>query len=266
MIIIGERINATRSAVKAALEARDGEAIANEARQQADAGAAYLDVNGGSRPEAELENMKWLCETVQAAVSLPLCIDSANPEVIEAGLKLHRNGRPMINSITMETGKHERVLPLVKEYGAGVVALCMDDDGIPKTAAGRIGVVERLVGEAGRVGVPLSAIYVDPLVMALSADNGAGQVALQTLAGIKGRWPEINTTCGLSNISFGLPNRKLLNRTFFAMLMAAGLDSAIIDPLDPQMMAAALAGPALLGQDEYCMKYLKGYRAKKLEV
>jgi len=254
MIIIGERINATRFAIKNALEKRDAEAIKKEARAQADAGADYLDVNGGTRPEAELDNMGWLCEVVQAEVSLPLCLDSANPAVIEAGLRLHKNGQPMINSISMESGKHERILPLVKQYGARVVALCMDDGGIPKTAAERVEVVAR------------ADIYVDPLVMALSADITAGQVALGTLWGIKARWPEIGATCGLSNISFGLPNRRLLNRTFFAMLMAAGLDSAIIDPLDPQMMAAAKAGPALLGQDEYCMSYLKAYRAKRLEV
>lgn len=266
MLIIGERINATRFAIKTALQARDAEAVRREAAQQAAAGADYLDINAGLSPDVELELMDWLCDVVQAAVPMPLSLDSASPRVLEAGLRKHQNGQPMINSISMETGKHEKVLPLVKEYRARVVALCMDDDGIPKTAEGRIAVAGRIVAEAERLGIPLEDIYLDPLVMALSSDGEAGRVALATVAGIKRNWPGVRTTCGLSNISFGLPNRRLLNRTFLAMLLAHGLDSAIIDPLDPHIMATALAGPALLGQDEFCMAYLKGYRAKKLEV
>jgi cobalamin-dependent methionine synthase I len=265
MLIIGERINATRQAVKEALHQRDDSLIREEAKGQAAAGADYIDVNGGTSPAEELENMVWLCEVVQGSVSLPLCLDSASPEVIEAGLKGHRNGKALVNSISMEKGKHERTLPLVKEYGAGVVALAMDDSGIPRTAADRLRVVERVVEAASGHGIALSDVYVDPLVMALSADNGAGLMVIEVLRGIKERWPGLKTTCGLSNISFGLPNRRLVNRVFLAMLMAHGLDSAIIDPLDEKLTAAAVTGRALLGRDEYCMEYLKAYRAKRLE-
>ncbi|HUT51775.1 MAG TPA: methyltetrahydrofolate cobalamin methyltransferase [bacterium] len=266
MLIIGERINATRKGIKAALLKRDEGFIREEASAQAGAGADYIDVNGGTSPAEELENMVWLCEVVQGSVPLPLCLDSASPEVIEAGLKRHQNGKAIVNSISMEKSKYERMLPLVKEYGAGVVALAMDDSGIPRTAADRLRVVARVVAAASGHGIALSDVYIDPLVMALSADNGSGLLVIEVLRGIKEQWPELKTTCGLSNISFGLPNRRLVNRVFLAMLMAHGLDSAIIDPLDAKLAAAAITGRALLGRDEYCMEYLKAYRGKRLEV
>lgn len=266
MLIIGERINATRKGIAAALAARDAEVIRREARRQAEAGADYLDVNGGTRPDEELENLIWLMEVVQSTVDLPLSIDSPNPQVVEAGLSRHRSGRAFVNSISLEQGKYERILPLCKEHQAKVVALAMDDSGIPKTAEDRLKVVAGLVQAAEKFGVPLENIYVDPLVMALSADQTAGLLVINVLKGIREQWPELRTTCGLSNISFGLPNRKLLNRTFLSLLMAHGLASAILDPLDERIMAALAAGRALLGDDEYSMKYLKAFRAGKLEV
>jgi 5-methyltetrahydrofolate--homocysteine methyltransferase len=266
MLIVGERINATRLAIKNALQERNAAAIKGEARRQAEAGADYLDVNGGSTPAEELDNMLWLCDVVQAEVDLPLCLDSASAEVLAAGLARSRNGRPMVNSITLEAGRHERILPLVKEHRARVVALPLSDSGIPRTAADRLRGVERIVVEVTRLGIPLEDVYIDPMVMALGSDGSAGLVLMETLRGIKKGWPELRTTVGLSNVSFGLPNRRLLNRTFLAMLMGLGLDAAIVDPLDPQIMATAAAGVALLGRDEDCMEYLKAYRAKKLSV
>ncbi len=266
MLIIGERINATRKSIKEALEQRDTERIHTEARDQYEAGADYIDVNGGSTPDKELSDLTWLCQQVQETVDAPLCVDSASAEVIEAGLKACRNGRPMVNSISMETGRYEKILPLVKEYNALVVALAMDDTGIPRSADDRLQVVKKIVEQAGSHGVPLSDVYVDPLVMALSADSGAGILVVSVLNGIRERWPELNTTCGLSNISFGLPNRRLVNRTFLAMLMAHGLSSAIVDPMDKHLMATVFTARALAGQDEFCMEYMKAYRSSRLEV
>ncbi|MFO8056269.1 MAG: methyltetrahydrofolate cobalamin methyltransferase [bacterium] len=266
MLIIGERINATRKQIGEALKNRDADLIRNEARQQAAAGADYLDVNGGSTPEEELANMSWLCEEVQSASELPLCIDSASPEAMREGLRLHKNGRPMVNSISMEEGRYEDILPIVKEHDALVIALAMDDSGIPQTAEDRLQVVEKIAKAADAQGIALSDVYVDPLVMALSADGTAANLVVNVLKGIKERWPELKTTCGLSNISFGLPNRRLVNRVFLAMLMAHGLDSAIVDPFDEKLMATVYAGRALAGRDEFCMNYLEAYRAKKLEV
>jgi len=264
MIIIAERINGTRKAIKAALLAKDEALIKKEARDQAEAGANWLDVNAAAEPDREVELMEWLTRTVQAEVKTPLCFDSANPRAIEAGLKLHRNGQPMVNSITLERGRHEAVLPLVKQYGAAVVGLAMDDGGIGKSAADRLRVVEKMVGAVSREGIPLSDLYVDPLVLTVSSDQKSGLIALEVVRGIKAGWPELKTTAGLSNISFGLPNRRLLNRTFLAMLLGAGLDSALVDPLDAQLMAAITSATALLNQDPYCKNYLKAHRSGKL--
>jgi len=266
MLVIGERINATRSSIKSALQNRDCVLIEKEAREQAGAGADYIDVNGGTSPEEELDNMIWLVEVLREAVEQPLCLDSASPGVIEAGLQRHGKARPMVNSISMEKGRHESILPLIKEHNALVVALAMDDSGIPRTAEDRLRVVERIVEAAGEHGVPLSHVYIDPLVMALSADNTSGLLVIEVLCGIRERWPELKTTCGLSNISFGLPNRRLINRTFLAMLMASGLDSAIVDPQDRQLMAAVITGRALAGKDEFCMEYIKAFREERLAV
>lgn len=266
MLIIGERINATRSSVKSAIKNRDADSIGNEARDQAGAGADYIDVNGGTSPQEELDNMVWLVEAVKGAVDLPLCIDSADSDVIEAGLKRHGPGRAMVNSISMEEGRREAIWPLIEEHNALVVALAMDDSGIPRTADDRLRVVGQIAEEAAEHGVALSDVYIDPLVMALSADVTAALLVVDVIKGIKERWPDLKTTCGLSNISFGLPNRRLVNRTFLAMLMASGLDSAIVDPMDERLMAAAVTGNALMGEDEFCMDYLKAFRAGRLEV
>lgn len=263
MLIIGERINATRKSIKQALAERDSAMIRSEARDQAGAGADFIDVNGGTTPDEELDNLIWLCEEVRAEVDAPLCIDSASAAVIAEGLQRAGPGA-MVNSISMEKGRYEQIMPLVKEHGAGVVALAMDDSGIPRTAADRLRVVERTVEEARKHGVPLESVYIDPLVMALSADTGSGLLVIEVLKGIKERWPGLRTTCGLSNISFGLPNRRLVNRTFLAMLLAHGLDSAIVDPLDRGLMSTVHAGRALTGTDDFCMGYLKAYRTKLL--
>jgi 5-methyltetrahydrofolate corrinoid/iron sulfur protein methyltransferase len=264
MMIIGERINATRKAIKEALGRRDGVLIRGEARSQVEAGAEYLDVNGGTTPTEELANLEWLCDEVQAEVEVPLAIDSASPAVIAAGLARARHGRALVNSISMESGKHEAVLPLVAEHRARVVALAMDDGGIPRTAADRLRVVERIVAAAQKSGLALADVYVDPLVMALSSSGDAGRMVLDVLDGIRRNWPELRSTCGLSNISFGLPQRGLLNRSFLLMAMAAGLSAAILDPLDAKLMTAVRAGRSLLGQDEYCMDFISAHRAGKL--
>jgi cobalamin-dependent methionine synthase I len=265
MLIIGERINATRNAIKKALLEQDADLIKTEAKSQAEAGADYIDVNAGADPEREKEYMEWLVETVQDATEKPLCIDSSNPVVIEAGLKAHKNGRPMVNSVNMEKGRPDAILPLVKEHNALVIALCMDDQGIPESAAQRLEVVEKIVEVTTSHDIPRGDVYVDPLVMTLSAEDKSGLLVLEVLHQLKTRWPDLKTTCGLSNISFGLPCRDLLNRTFVSMLMACGLDSAILDPLDKKMMATISTAAALLGKDEYCMNYLKSFRAGKLQ-
>ena len=265
MLKIAERLNATRKSVKQALLKRDAAFIRHEARAQTDAGADWLDLNSAAEPDLEAELMPWLIETVQAEVSTPLCIDSADPKVIEIGLKLHKNGQPLVNSITMETGRHETVLPLVKEYHASVIGLALDDSGIGKTAADRLKAVERLVEALAKHGIPLSELYVDPLVLTVSSDPHAGRIALEVVREVKVHWPEAKIAAGLSNISFGLPRRGLLNRVYLTMMLAAGADAAIVDPLDQKQMAAVLAAETLLGRDAYCLNYLTAFRAGKLD-
>ncbi len=260
MLIIGEKINSTRKRIKEAIAARDAEYLQNLAIAQTEAGADYLDVNTGAFPSEEVELMEWLVGVVQDVVDVPLAIDSANPTALEAGLKLHKNPTPLVNSITLEEDKFNTVLPLVKRYDAKVLALSIDDGGITKTADERFGVAGRLIKALCGEGIEPDRIYLDPLIQPVSVQNDFGLVALDVIRRIKQEFPEVNTACGLSNISFGLPKRRQLNKTFLVMAMAAGLDSAILDPLDNELMSTVKASNALLGRDRFCKEYIKAFR------
>ena len=264
MLIVGERLNSTRKAVARAIADRDDAMIHLEARRQADAGADFIDLNvaaaGGDEPAA----MQWAVRAVQQAADVPVCIDSPNPEALAAGLAAHQ-GPAMVNSISGEQARMEAVLPLVKQHGAAVVALALEDAGMPSTADDRLriarAIVERLTGE----GIAADRIYLDPLVRAVSTEPGQGRQLLDAIRAIRRQLSGVHIISGLSNISFGLPNRSLLNRTFLAMAIAAGMDAAILDPLDRRLMSALCAAQALLGQDEFCTDYLAAHRAEGLE-
>ena len=260
MLIIGEKINSTRKRIKEAISARDTEYLQNLAVSQADAGADYLDVNTGAFPSEEVQLMEWLVEVVQAVVDVPLAIDSADPAALEAGLKLHRNGTPIINSITIEEAKFNTVLPLVKAYEAKVLSLAIGDEGITKTADERFDVAGRLIEALCSGGIDPNRIYLDPLIQPVSVQNDFGLIALDVIRRVKQKFPQVNTTCGLSNISFGLPKRVQFNKTFLMMAMAAGLDSAILDPLDDEIINAITISNAMLGRDCFCKKYIKAFR------
>lgn len=263
MIIIGELINASRKSVGQAVATRDESFIQDLARKQASAGATYIDVNAGTLTQGEPEALAWLVETVQAAVEAPLCIDSPNPAAIAAALKLHK-GKALINSITAEKARYDAILPLVKEHEAAVVALCMDDSGMPETAEDRLRVVDRLWEGLTKAGVRPEDIFFDPLVKPIGVDTRFGMQVLDTIREIHLRYPGAHTTCGLSNISFGLPHRKLLNRAFLIACMTCGLDSAVLDPLDADLMALLIATRAVLGRDQYCKGYITAYRQGRL--
>ena len=260
MLIIGEKINSTRKRIKEAIAARDAEYIQNLAIAQAEAGADYLDVNTGAFPSEEVELMEWLVGVVQDVVDVPLAIDSASPAALKAGLKAHRNGKPLINSITIEQAKFKAVLPLVKCYDAKVLALAIGDGGITKTSEERFGVAGRLIEAICAEGVEPDRIYLDPLIQPVSVQNDFGLIALDVIRRIKQEFAQVNTACGLSNISFGLPKRRRLNKTFLIMAMAAGLDSAILDPLDNELAGTIKTCQALLGRDRFCKKYIKAFR------
>ena len=191
MLIVGELINTSRKSIKAAVDAEDAAYIQQIARGQMEAGADYVDINCGTKVYNEPETMQWLVETVQAAVSVPLCIDTPNPKAMELGLSLVQNGQPMINSITAEKERFQTILPLVLKHKAKVVALCMDDSGMPETANDRKGIVRRLVADLTKSGVPEDDIYLDPLVKPVSTSDGAGLEVLETIAFIRAEFPGV---------------------------------------------------------------------------
>jgi len=263
MIIIGELINTSRKAIAPAVESRDAAFIQDIAKKQVAAGATYVDVNAGTRVYDEPEALAWLVETVQAAVDAPLCIDSPNPKAIAAALKVHR-GQAMINSITAEKERYDEILPMVIEHNARIVALCMDDTGMPETAEQRLKIVEGLYKGLTEAGVKPGDILFDPLVKPISVNTSFGNEVLETIRQIHQSYPGVHTTCGLSNVSFGLPNRKLLNQAFLVMCMANGMDSVILDPLDQNIMSLLISSNSLLGRDDYCMGYLTAHREGRI--
>ena len=266
MIIIGEKINSTLKSIRPAMENYDTAAIQELARKQHAAGATYIDVNAGMFFNDEPERLEWLVKTVQEAVDAPLAIDSPNPKALERALKANKNGKPIINSITDEKERYESVFPLVLEYKTGIIALCMDDGGMPETTEERVKIADRLIAKLTRGGVLLSDIYIDPMVRPIGTGSHYGIVAIETIRNVKKEYPEVHIACGLSNISFGIPARKLMNQTFLVAAMTAGMDGAILDPLDKKLMSFLYATEALLGLDDFCMNYMAKFREGALEV
>jgi 5-methyltetrahydrofolate--homocysteine methyltransferase len=193
-----------------------------------------------------------------------LCLDSANPAALTAALPKVKQS-PLINSISGEQGRLTGVLPLAAQAGGGVIALAMDDKGIPADAEGRLAIVQRLIGETRGAGIPDEQVYVDPLVMTIGASGTAGRVALATVRAVKAEFSQVHFTSGLSNVSFGLPARSLINRAFLTLMLEAGLDSAILDPLDRGLRKAILATEVVLGLDRHCLSYTRAFRAGLLE-
>lgn len=264
MIIIGELINASRKAIKAAIEAQDAEAIQKVARDQAEAGADYIDVNAGIFVGQEPQYLKWLVETVQQVTDKPCAIDSPDPKAIEAALAVHR-GVPMINSISLEKERYERLLPIVAGTDMKVIALCMSDEGMPQTVEDRMKIADKLVNGLLGKNVKVENIFVDPLVQPVSVNNSFGMEFIHTIETVVKTFEGIHTACGLSNISYGLPARKFMNQTFMVMAIARGLDGAIMNPLDKKMMANITAAETLAGKDSFCMNFLQEFRAGKFE-
>lgn len=265
MIIIGELINASRKAVKAAIEGRDVAAIQKVAKDEADAGADYIDVNAGIFVGQEPEYLKWLVQTVQQVTDKPCAIDSPDPAAIAAALDVHQ-GTPMINSISLEKDRYEKLMPIIAGTDLKVIALCMSDAGMPQTVDDRMKIADELVNGLLKNNVKLENIFVDPLVQPVSVNNTFGVEFINAIERIVGAFKGIHTACGLSNISYGLPARKFMNQTFMTMAIAKGLDGAIINPLDRRMMANIIAAEALAGKDNFCMKYLKAFRAGMFEA
>ena len=264
MLIVGELINASRQKIRAAIENQDKDTIQQIAKEQSANGANYIDVNAGVFVGKEAEYLKWLVTTVQEAVDTPCCIDSPDPKAIDAALSVHK-GTPMINSISMEKERYDALMPIIAGTDYKVVALCMSDAGMPETADARMAIAEELVKNLVKNHIPLENIYVDPLVQPLSTNDNYGTEFINSIARIKKQFPGIHTVCGLSNVSYGLPERMLVNQTFMVMAITKGLDGAIVNPLDKKMMAAIITAETLMGKDQWCEAYLQAYRQKRFE-
>ncbi|MGD9497975.1 MAG: dihydropteroate synthase [Armatimonadota bacterium] len=261
MIIVGELINGTRPSVRAALERRDADAIADLAVRQVEAGADYLDCNAGAVGAQEVELMRWLVRTVGQAVGAPVCIDTASPAAMAAGLSEYAGDAPaLVNSVSLEATRLDETLAVIEGAHVRVVALAMTDAGVPHDARGRVDASLLLVDELVSRDVAVADIFVDPVVTPLSVDAAGPPAACEALREIASACPECHLICGLSNVSFGLPRRALLNRAFLAQAVAAGLDSAILDPTDTELRATMYAAEALAGRDPWCARYLQAYR------
>lgn len=261
MIIIGELINGTRDEVREAIMRRDEGAIADLALRQSEAGADYLDCNVGMAGEREPEQMQWLVGVVQSVVDTPVSIDTTNPEAMRAGLDAWQGEQPPIcNSLTLERERLDRFLPILRGRSLKVIALAMDDEGVPGGVDARVECALRLIDLLAEEGVVGGSVLVDPVLTPLSVvPEGAG-VVCDAIRQIKAERPNCLTVAGISNVSYGLPRRALLNRVFLAQAIGSGLDGAILDPLDRGMMSTLYAAEALAGRDEWCAGYLRAYR------
>jgi len=257
-VMIGEKINPTgRKKLAAALSEGNLDYVRQLAESQVAWGADVLDINVGVPGLDEVAVVKKLVELLASVVDVPLCIDSANPEVLAAGLAA-APGKPLVNSVSGEEKKLEMVLPLVKERGAAVIGLTMDDNGIPKTPEERVAVAEKIIERAARMGIPVEDIIIDPLVLTVGSDSKAALITLQTVELLRKEFG-VNINLGASNVSFGLPDRPTVNQAFMTLAIQMGATCSITDP--SKLGATVKAADMLLGRDDNSMRYLKYFRA-----
>ncbi|MFC2077355.1 dihydropteroate synthase [Candidatus Bipolaricaulota bacterium] len=261
-LVVGELINATRKSVAKAIEERDEEEIRRLARAQCDAGAEAVDLNAGHAAETELENLLWLIEVAESEIgtAAALSIDTSNPAVMEKAIRACA-GRPMINSISNEPGKTP-LIEFAADVGCDVIGLAMGENGIPTSSPDRVAEAEALVKRFGAAGGDPERLYVDLICMSVATSAEQGRELLESVRVVKAKLP-VKTFAAVSNVSFGLPNRRLLNRAYLAMLIEAGLDGAILDPTDAEMQDALCAARTLTGADRFCMDYIGRHRGAK---
>ncbi len=260
MIVIGEKINGTRKRVKEAIAAKDSDFIKDLALRQVKAGVDFLDVNAGTSPEREPDDMIWLINIIQEVTDAVLCLDSANPEALKAGFSVVKK-TPMINSLSGEKTRIEGVLPLACEHKTELIVLTCDDDGIPTTVEKRMEILDRLIAMTRNGGLPDKKLHIDPLVGTISTNTESGNMAFDAMRQILKKYPDVHITGGLSNISFGLPARSIVNQAFAVLAIAAGMDSAIIDPENEELKSIIYAADMVLGKDRFCSRFTKAFRA-----
>jgi 5-methyltetrahydrofolate--homocysteine methyltransferase len=261
MIIIGERLNSSRKPVLEALEKKDEKYLQKEALRQEQAGACFIDLNAAALLDKEVEALKWIIPLLQEKLSVPLSLDTPSPKAMEEGLKAHR-GRALLNSLSGEKKKIKNLLPLIKEYKPSVIILCLDEKGLPKSPEYVLSIASRMVDLLLKEGQDIDDIFIDPLVYPASIEPEAALFFLESLRRIKEQIPGVKTIAGLSNISFGLPQRRLVNRIFLSIALLNGLDAAILDPLDTKLLRAISAAEALLSQEPSLQDYGRETRKK----
>jgi len=258
-VLIGERINPTgKKKLAEALKAGDLEIVRKEALAQVQAGADIIDVNVGVFGIDEASLLPKAVQAVMETVDTPLCLDSSNPDALEAALKVYK-GKPLVNSVTGEAHSLKRVLPLIKEHGAAVIGLVQDDEGIPKDAEGRVRIAHKIVERVETAGIPREDLVIDCLAFAVGAEPASGAAVLEAIRRIKAELG-VNMTMGASNVSFGLPDRELLNNAFVVMATAAGATCLIVDAA--KVRSIILAADLVLGRDKRARRYIEAYRQR----
>jgi 5-methyltetrahydrofolate--homocysteine methyltransferase len=267
MLLIGESINGTIQKVGQAILDRNAGFLRELAKIQYESGAHFLDVNAGVAGGNEVEDLPWLVEIVQKEVPIPLMIDSANPEALQASLLVYRHSEPpILNSISGEAAKWNKLFPIIVEKKCKIVVLLMDDKGIPKTVEERSNIAAKLYENLIQAHIPPEYIYFDILALSVAVEPDAGLKTLDTIKTIRAKFPSSHIICGISNVSMGLPGRRLINKTFLTMAIYAGLDTLLVDVRDQSLLSSIHATKILINQDPYCLEYLKAYRQKKILV
>lgn len=259
-VMIGERINPSgRKRLTEALKTGNLELVRTEAIAQVKAGADVIDVNVGATGVDEVDMLPRAVKIVMEAVEAPICIDGEDPKALEAALKVYK-GRPIVNSVKGEKKSLETVLPLIKEYGAVVVGLTIDDDGLPKTADKRVEIAAKIIERAEKLGIPRENVIIDTLAMAVAADSKSALPVLEAIKRINTQFG-VNQTLGASNISFNLPDREYLNAAFLALVINAGVTCPIVDAA--KVRAAITSADLLLGRDNYAVRYIRAFRQRQ---
>ncbi len=259
MIVVGEKLNSSIPSVFRAFEEKNSEKVCELVKAQLAGGAKYLDVNAAACMEGEYETLIWAAE-LALSEGAKLMVDSPNSEIIERALGSLQLDDVIVNSVTLESERFDKTMQSVKAHGTKIVALPIDDSGIPQDAESRIALSEELISKIREVGVEDCDIFLDVLIQTLGTDHECGRVALDTIRAIREKYPDIHIIGGLSNISFGLPKRAIINGAFLAAAITCGLDSAIMDSANPDLRMTMQAALLANGYDEYCMDYLDAYR------
>jgi len=259
MIIIGEKLNGSIPSVGKAIADRDETRIRHLAKIQTDAGADYLDVCASVQEETEVDTLKWMVDLVQDESDIPICLDSPSQYTLVKALPYCKKPG-LVNSVSLEGDKIDTIFPVIADTAWSCVALLCDDKGIPNSVERRMEVFEGIMAKVNEYGIDPSRIYIDPLVVTLATDDAALTMFAECTRRVKEQYPNIHVTSGLSNISFGLPVRKMINMAFMVLAMNAGMDSAIVDPTNRDMMGVIYASDCLLEKDESCLEYITAYR------